>query len=79
MVCIGVNHSVFTYKNNDLVGFTISIVGTIADLTVYYVPSNTPVLKKVTKLANFISVKSKIIVNYIYITEDPRWYYPFHK
>lgn len=61
MTAKGVKDCVVTYQCNDMICFTVSIVGTTADMT-SFVCGNIPALKKVTPLTTYISIGCKSFV-----------------
>lgn len=69
---------IITYQSNDLLGFTTCIIGTAVDLKTY-IFKNTPIPKKVTRVGNCISISSKILIPYLYVTGNSIFMYPFHK
>lgn len=62
MIAKGVKDCVVSYQCNDMVCFTVSIVGTTADIS-NHICGNIPVLKKVTPLATYISLGCKYFVH----------------
>lgn len=62
MTAKGLKDCVVTYQCNDMVCFTISVVGTTADVS-NHVCGNIPVLKKVTPLTTYISLGCKYFVH----------------
>jgi len=62
MTAKGVKDCVVTYQCNDMVCFTISVVGTTADVT-NHIFGNIPVLNKVTPITTYISLGCKCFVH----------------
>ena len=62
MTAKGVKDCVVSYQCNDMVCFTVSMVGTTADVS-NHICGNIPVLKKVTPLATYISLGCKYFVH----------------
>ena len=62
MTAKGVKDCVVTYQCKDMVCFTISVVGTTADLS-NHICGNIPGLKKVTPLTTYISLGCKYFVH----------------
>lgn len=59
----GVKDYLVKYQSNDMVCFTISVVGTAADLTIH-ICGNIPGLKKVTPVATFTLVECKSFIHF---------------
>ena len=62
MTAKGVKDCVVTYQCKDMVCFTISVVGTTADVS-NHICGNIPGLKKVTPLTTYISLGCKYFVH----------------
>ena len=62
MTAKGVKDCVVTYQCKDMVCFTISVVGTTADIS-SHICGNIPVLNKVTPLTTYISLGCKYFVH----------------
>lgn len=62
MTAKGVKDCVVSYQCNDMVCFTVSVVGTGADVSTY-ICGNIPVLKKVTPFTTYISLGCKYFVH----------------
>ncbi len=62
MTVKGVKDCVVLYQCNDMVCFTVSVVGTTADVS-NHICGNIPGLKKVTPLAIYISLGCKYFVH----------------
>ena len=62
MTAKGVKDCVVSYRCNDMVCFTVSVVGTTADIS-NHICGNIPGLKKVTPLATYISLGCKYFVH----------------
>jgi len=62
MTAKGVKDCVVTYQCNDMVCFTISVVGTSADVS-NHICGNIPGLKQVTPLTTYISLGCKYFVH----------------
>jgi hypothetical protein len=62
MTAKGVKDCVVTYQCNDMVCFTIFVVGTTADVS-NHICGNIPGLKKVTPLTTYISLGCKYFVH----------------
>lgn len=62
MTARGVKDCVVSYQCKDMVCFTVSVVGTTADVT-NHICGNIPGLKKVTPIANYISIGCKYFVH----------------
>ena len=62
MTARGVKDCVVSYQCNDMVCFTISVVGTTADVS-NHICGNIPGLKKVTPLTTYISLGCKYFVH----------------
>jgi len=62
MTAKGVKDCVVSYRCNDMVCFTVSVVGTTADIS-NHICGNIPGLKKVTPLTTYISLGCKYFVH----------------
>ena len=62
MTAKGVKDCVVSYQCNDMVCFTVSMVGTTADVS-NHICGNIPGLKKVTPLTTYISLGCKYFVH----------------
>ena len=62
MTAKGVKDCVVTYQCNDMICFTISVVGTTADVS-NHICGNIPGLKKVTPFTTYISLGCKYFVH----------------
>lgn len=62
MTAKGVKDCVVSYQCNDMVCFTVSVIGTTADIS-NHVCGNIPGLKKVTPVATYISLGCKYFVH----------------
>lgn len=62
MTAKGVKDCVFIYQCNDMVCFTISVIGTTADVS-NHICGNTPGFKKVTTFTTYISLGYKYFVH----------------
>lgn len=62
MTAKGVKDCVVSYQCNDMVGFTVSVIGTTTDLS-NHICDNIPGLKKVTLVATYVLLGCKYFVH----------------